>query len=140
MFSCFNPIPDDADYLTFAGLQCRGKITKVIDGDTVDLLLEVPNRRLLQRSASGSTWIKVRARLGGIDCYEKKTVQGKQATELMTTWYSEVKNVVWCSVGKPDKYGRTLVTLFPRVGAESFNDRILKAGLAVRYEGGKKML
>lgn len=85
----------------FKGHEGQAWITHVVDGDTVDLILQVQN-----------VWIGARARLFGIDAAEKKTTRGPAATAELQRLLRPEK--VWCQVHptKTDKYGRLLVTLF----------------------------
>lgn len=99
----------------------RGKVMRVLDGDTVEV---VPG---------GDPAKTLRVRLYGINCPEKYEPFGGKARSF-TEEAVLYKNVALITKGK-DKYGRTLAFLiFGRPGGYmSLNYELVKAGLAVMY-------
>lgn len=107
--------------LTMEGLRKKGKILKVIDGDTVDLVLE------------GETYRR-RCRLAGIDAPDNDRKEAKKsATQFLESLV--LGKIVSVACGKWDKYGRLLVTLY---NPQDVNQSMIEYGHAVPYDGGKK--
>ena len=107
--------------LTMEGVRKRGKILKVIDGDTVDLVLQGEKYRR-------------RCRLAGIDAPDNDRKEAKKsATEFLQSLILNRTLTVAC--GKWDKYGRLLVTLY---NPQNVNQTMIEHGHAVPYDGGKK--
>jgi micrococcal nuclease len=103
------------------------KIDKVIDGDTVDVFIDL----------GFSVWHKERIRLSGIDTAEKNTPLGKA---LKTFLIANLEGkMVRLQVSKPDKYGRYLGTVFLKDSAVSINDQLIKGNLAKPYGGDSKV-
>jgi len=99
------------------------KIDKVVDGDTVDVFIDL----------GFSVWHKERIRLSGIDTAEKNTPLGKA---LKTFLIANLEGkMVRLQVSKPDKYGRYLGTVFLKDSTISINDQLIKANLAKQYGG-----
>ena len=113
------------------GLTGKGKMVRVIDGDTAEVLLYVPLHSLTRPTKKGrgrghmqsaayvysegkdaGFFAKYKCRLWGIDAAEHNTAQGVKATELMTAKYAETKNIVYYRLGKYDKYGRLLIQMY----------------------------
>lgn len=118
------------------GVTGEGKVTRIIDGDTIELLVYVPLKEIGRLQPMGRRKIPLAAalvtasspsngasldegfftilkcRLDGVDFAEKNTLQGREGTRLMTELYAESKNYVHYIIGKQDKYGRYLVRLY----------------------------
>ena len=103
------------------------KIDKVVDGDTVDVFIDL----------GFSVWHKERIRLSGIDTAEKNTPLGKALKTFLIA--SLEGKMVRLQVSKPDKYGRYLGTVFLKDSAVSINDQLIKANLAKPYGGDSKV-
>lgn len=101
------------------------KIDKVVDGDTVDVFIDL----------GFSVWHKERIRLSGVDTAEKNTPLGKALKAYMKELLEG--KTVRLQVTKPDKYGRYLGKVF-LAGEESINDQLIKHGLAKPYGGDSK--
>jgi micrococcal nuclease len=104
------------------------KIDKVVDGDTVDVFIDLGFR----------VWHKERIRLSGIDTAEKNTPLGKA---LKTYMVSELEGkIIKLQVSKPDKYGRYLGKIYlTKDSIISINDQLIKSGLAKSYDGNSKV-
>jgi endonuclease YncB( thermonuclease family) len=103
---------------SLAGIEGEAKVLRVIDGDTI--VLED----------------KTKLRLSGIDCPEKGERwwdEGKLLAEEMLVG----KPIKYLPHG-PDKYGRTLATVF--VDGNDFGLLLVKKGLAKCYENSKTYL
>jgi micrococcal nuclease len=106
-------------------------VTRVVDGDTIDVIIDL----------GFSITFKTRMRLEGLDAMETNdkdpTVRemGLKAKKFLTDLLTG-KEVTLVS-HKPDKYGRYLATIY--LGGISVNLQLLKEGLAVSYNGGKKV-
>ena len=109
----------------------RLKLIKIIDGDTVDGMIDL----------GFDVWIKRRIRLNRIDTPETRTKdleekeRGIIAKERLTEILNE-KEIIIISHGR-DKYGRCLGELM--VEGNSVNQMLLDEGLALPYGGGKKL-
>lgn len=115
----------------------RGKVLKVIDGDTVDLMIDL----------GFSIHHKIRVRLYGVNTPESKTkdlaekelgLKAKAFTEDWLTRHSEV----WIQtvVDKNEKYGRVLAEIYSsndihNIQTACLNADIKQAGYAREYFG-----
>ena len=120
----------------------RGKLERVVDGDTIDALIDV----------GFDIWVKKRIRYKGIDTWESRTrnleekVKGlaakqrnKDLLEIVSSkpGYFRLKSY---GVGK---YGRVLGEIFiqDKDGLEMcINDMLITEGHAYVYNGGKKQI
>jgi len=106
-------------------------LDRVVDGDTVDVHIKLGFDVMLR---------KQRVRLAGIDTPESRTRDleekklGLEAKELLKEFCAD--GFVLHSMGR-GKYGRVLGVLYDQ-GGESINQKLIDAGLAVEYWGGKK--
>ena len=119
----------------------RGKLERVVDGDTIDALIDV----------GFDIWVKKRIRFSGLDAWESRTrnldekKKGLAAKERVKDLLNNVSSkpgyfrVKSHGVGK---YGRVLGQL--HVSDESsptmlnVNELLIKEGHAVEYHGGKR--
>ena len=118
----------------------RAKLVKVVDGDTIDALIDV----------GFDIWVKKRIRYKGIDTWESRTrdlaekekglaakARNKELLELVSnkSGYFRIK-----SYGT-GKYGRVLADLFiqdKEGNTININKQLIKEGHAYIYEGGTK--
>ena len=118
----------------------RGKLERVVDGDTIDALIDV----------GFDIWVKKRIRYKGIDTWESRTrnleekklglaakARNKELLEQVSSksGYFRLKSY---GVGK---YGRVLgeVFIMDSNGVQiNINDTLISEGHAYIYEGGKK--
>ena len=109
----------------------RGKLERVVDGDTVDALIDV----------GFDIWLKKRVRFKGIDAWEsrtrdldekKKGLQAKERLKELCVGRFKVK-----SLGK-GKYGRILGIPYDQNGSDICKT-LINEGHAVEYYGGKKL-
>lgn len=101
------------------------KIEKVIDGDTVDVFIDL----------GFNIWHKERIRLIGIDTAERSTPFGKATKQFLS---NNIENkMVKIEVFKPDKYGRYLGKIYLS-SEESINDQLVRQGIAKAYFGDSK--
>ena len=120
----------------------RGKLERVVDGDTIDALIDV----------GFDIWIKKRIRYSGIDTWESRTrdlaekAKGLEAKarnkELLMEVSSKAGYFSLKSFGV-GKYGRVLGEIFieDAEGKQyNINETLIKEGHAYVYEGGKKKL
>jgi len=118
----------------------RGKLDRVVDGDTIDALIDV----------GFDIWIKKRIRFQGIDAWESRTrnleekAKGLEAKARLIELLEKVSD-------KPGyfrirsfglgKYGRLLGEIFimDKDGNQiSINNKLIEEGHAYVYDGGKK--
>ena len=120
----------------------RGKLDRVIDGDTIDAMIDV----------GFDIWVKKRIRYKGIDTWESRTrnlaekAKGLEAKarnkELLETVSSKPGYFRLKSYGV-GKYGRVLGEIFIQdINGEQMciNDQLITEGHAYIYEGGKKQI
>ena len=118
----------------------RGKLDRVVDGDTIDALIDV----------GFDIWLKKRVRFQGIDAWESRTrnleekAKGLEAKARLIELLDKVSN-------KPGyfrirshglgKYGRLLGEIFIMDKDDnqiSINEKLIEEGHAYIYDGGKK--
>ena len=120
----------------------RGKLERVVDGDTVDALIDV----------GFDIWVKKRIRYKGLDAWESRTrnleekkkglaakERNKELLEKVSSkpGYFRIKSY---GVGK---YGRVLGEIFIEdIDGNQYNvnQKLIEEGHAYVYEGGKKKL
>ena len=120
----------------------RGKLERVVDGDTIDALIDV----------GFDIWIKKRIRYSGIDTWESRTrnleekAKGLEAKarnkELLMEISSKSGYFRLKSYGV-GKYGRVLGEIFieDKDGKQyNINETLISEGHAYVYEGGKKKM
>ena len=116
----------------------NARVIKVIDGDTIDLEIDL------------GFHVKVtkRARLSGIDTYEKNSrlvferELAAKATALLTNILEKKIVKIKTLIDKEDKYGRILVEVYANdldfENHNSVNIMLIQEGLALPYDGGNK--
>ena len=120
----------------------RGKLERVVDGDTIDALIDV----------GFDIWVKKRIRYSGIDTWESRTrdlaekAKGLEAKarnkELLMEVSSKSGYFRLKSFGV-GKYGRVLGEIYieDAEGKQyNINETLITEGHAYVYEGGKKKL
>jgi micrococcal nuclease len=103
------------------------EVIRVIDGDTVELNIDMGN----------NTFWRDKFRLAGINAPEKHKTD-KAAADAATAFLANAlqeENLFVNTYGK-DKYGRRLCRFFTVNG--NVNLRMIEAGHAVAYDGGKR--
>ncbi len=120
----------------------RAKLDRVVDGDTVDALIDV----------GFNIWFKKRIRFVGVDTWESRTrdleekKKGKLAAERTRQLLEEVSSKPGYFRIKSHglgKYGRVLGELFvmDKDGKQwNINKTLITEGHAYVYDGGKKKL
>ena len=126
----------------------RGKLLRVVDGDTIDALIDV----------GFDIWVKKRIRYKGIDTWESRT---RDLDEKAKGLLAKARNKELLEAGTfkivsygTGKFGRVLGEIFvspDAVGHEisenvdrssdglvSINDILIEEGHAYEYDGGKK--
>ena len=120
----------------------RGKLERVVDGDTIDALIDV----------GFDIWVKKRIRYKGIDTWESRTrdlaekAKGLEAKdrnkELLESVSAKPGYFRLKSYGV-GKYGRVLGEIFIMDKDENticINNQLITEGHAYVYDGGKKKL
>jgi endonuclease YncB( thermonuclease family) len=146
---------------SLSGLVGKGRVTRVIDGDTIEMLLYVPLNNLCRKRPSGRDKVArspihtktdvsqigfhtlVRCRLLGVDTAEKCTKLGKEAANYVEKLYATYNYRVFYRTYKFDKYGRLLVNLYrnEKMGdSDLLNSQIIRdiPHAAEKYNGGTK--
>ena len=120
----------------------RGNLERVVDGDTIDALIDV----------GFDIWVKKRIRYSGIDTWESRTrdleekAKGLEAKarnkELLMEVSSKPGYFRLKSFGV-GKYGRVLGEIYIQDSNKNticINNQLINEGHAYIYEGGKKKL
>jgi len=110
---------------SFGGLFTKGRVVRVIDGDTLDLVIFVPFSILsstregkvgalpTKGSEKGGFFTQVRVRMYGYDSAEKNTEAGLQAKQLFEEKIDSLGGIVWCQfIDANEKYDRSLAVLY----------------------------
>ena len=120
----------------------RGKLERVIDGDTIDALIDV----------GFDIWVKKRIRYKGIDTWEsrtrnleekKKGLEAKQRNKDLLEIVSSKPGFFRLKSYGVGKYGRVLGEIFIQDENENticINNQLITEGHAYVYEGGKKQV
>jgi micrococcal nuclease len=120
----------------------RAKLDRIIDGDTVDALIDV----------GFDIWFKKRIRFKGIDTWEsrtrnldekKKGLAAKKRLEELLLEVSSKPGFFRIKSYGLGKYGRVLGEIFimDEAGVQwNINDTLITEGHAYIYEGGKKKI
>lgn len=108
----------------------RAEVVRWVDGDTVDLLVDLGFTIL----------VATRFRLLGVNTPETNRIVSREAGKAATRFAEDlapVGSVVLVRSHKTGKYGRWLADIFPMEGGadplKSINDALLEAGHAVVY-------
>jgi len=134
-------------YFSLYGIKTRGTITRIVDGDTFDMAIQVNTRDMM--TINGKTPILTnnhtiftslyRCRLANMDAAEKKTDKGKLAIAYLTNICESQKYIFDCTLGKYDKYGRLLITIYTNDGLDISELMISHpSGFALPYDGKTK--
>ena len=118
----------------------RGKLERVVDGDTIDALIDV----------GFDIWVKKRIRYKGIDTWESRTrdlaekekgLQAKARNQELLMKVSSKSGYFRLKSHGVGKYGRVLGEIFieDTEGKQyNINETLISEGHAYVYEGGKK--
>lgn len=118
----------------------RGKLERVVDGDTIDALIDV----------GFDIWIKKRIRFSGIDTWEsrtrdleekKKGLAAKDRVIDLLTKVSSKPGLFRIKSEGVGKYGRVLgqIYIMDKDGNQwDINETLINEGQAYTYHGGKK--
>ena len=118
----------------------RAKLDRVVDGDTVDALIDV----------GFDIWFKKRIRFKGVDTWEsrtrnleekKKGLAAKARTKELLEKVSSKSGYFRIKSYGTGKYGRVLADLFiqdKEGNTININKQLIKEGHAYIYEGGTK--
>ena len=118
----------------------RGKLERVVDGDTIDALIDV----------GFDIWIKKRIRYSGIDTWESRTrdlaekakgLEAKARNKELLMEVSSKSGYFRLKSHGVGKYGRVLGEIFieDAEGKQyNINETLISEGHAYIYDGGKK--
>ena len=113
------------------------KVDNVVDGDTIDVLIDLGFDILFQS----------RVRLAGIDTPESRTKDlkekalGLESKEYLKKYLKDAKSVVIKTekMDSSEKYGRILGWVYINGDTESLNDKMINDGYAWGYMGDTKI-
>ena len=120
----------------------RGKLERVVDGDTIDALIDV----------GFNIWVKKRIRFMGVDTWESRTrnleekklgLAAKARTKELLEKVSSKSGYFRIKSHGVGKYGRVLAEIFimdDKGKQWNVNKTLITEGHAYVYEGGKKKL
>ncbi len=111
----------------------RAEVKKVIDGDTLDVLIDI----------GFNIHFSARIRLYGINTPESRTSNkeekklGLAAKEFTKKWVDDNQKVIYIKtvLDKNEKYGRVLAEVYNESKDNCLNKSIVNAGLAREYFG-----
>jgi micrococcal nuclease len=105
------------------------RLDKVVDGDTVDLLVDV----------GFNIHTRQRIRLLGVNCAEHGSIAGDDATAFTKAWLEQYGPdlVVRTVLDRKEKYGRVLGTIV--ASTHILNQDLIAGGHAVDYDGGRRL-
>ena len=118
----------------------RAKLDRVVDGDTVDALIDV----------GFDIWFKKRIRFKGVDTWESRTrnleekalgLKAKARTKELLEKVSSKSGYFRLKSHGVGKYGRVLGEIFIQDTNENticINNQLISEGHAYIYDGGKK--
>lgn len=119
-------------WFSFDGVKITGVCVRVVDGDTVYVVVDVP----------GFGHRRLKLRLDGIDTPElrSKLPNEKKLADLAKTQVIEMiqGKPVSIECGKFDNFGRVLAHVYEMNAETSVNQLLVKRGLALSYSGRKK--
>ena len=127
----------DAKWFNLDGYSGECFVEDVYDGDTVTIRLIFCKQVF-----------KTRCRLLGIDCAEIRTKNAEEKQHgLLAKKYLQdliLGKIIWIRIGKDDKYGRPLGTLYItksdfNKNINSVNNNMVVKGWAKVYDGKKKI-
>lgn len=107
-----------------------GRVTKVVDGDTIDVQLQSHDSRISEDT--------IRVRLADLDSPEMSTPQGPPAKDYTTKWLQSaaVSLDLDDKTGK-DPYGRWVAVIYlqkPDGSLQNFNRMLVEAGQACTWD------
>jgi micrococcal nuclease len=113
------------------------KVENVVDGDTIDVLIDLGFDILFQS----------RVRLAGIDTPESRTrdlkekALGLESKEYLKKYLKDAKSVVIKTekMNSTEKFGRILGWIYVNGDTESLNDKMINDGYAWGYMGDTKV-
>jgi|TARA_R110001583_G_scaffold53849_1_gene165602 micrococcal nuclease len=120
----------------------RGKLDRVVDGDTIDAMIDV----------GFDIWVKKRIRYKGIDTWESRTrdlaekalgLKAKERNKELLEKVSSKSGYFRLKSYGVGKYGRVLGEIFIEdvEGVQyNINETLIAEGHAYVYDGGKKKL
>lgn len=107
----------------------RATVIRVIDGDTVDLRVDL----------GFDAALNMRVRLTGLDAPERGKSGGTEATAWLTEKLkTRAEIIIKTSKDSREKYGRYLAEIYLLGDAVSVNRQMIEAGHASPYDGGKR--
>lgn len=104
--------------------QYRCKPHRVVDGDTVDLDVDL----------GFHLTVRIRVRLAGIDTPERGQAGFKEASAFVASWIADVQDGdLVVQTEKTGKYGRWLGVITTTYSDQSLNRALVEAGLAKEF-------
>lgn len=130
---------NDIPLFTFDGINCRAKVVDIYDGDTFKLCMHY-NKKIIKINCRAmgydSSEMKPKLNIINRDAHIKKAKEDKQ---YLIDLLKQTNYLVYVRCYRFDKYGRVLVTLYPKKSSKkSINDIMIETGHGVPYYGGKK--
>lgn len=131
---------ENTPYFTYEDIRTIVKVVRVIDGDTIDIVMKrAPEHKIY----------KYRVRLHGIDTPESRPPRDRadreaemaaaaKAKAALAEKIKEVNHYVTIHFHHFDKYGRILGTIYGQNGV-NLNQWMIKQHYAVPYDGKTKM-
>jgi endonuclease YncB( thermonuclease family) len=123
-------------FISAYGIIYPAELIGVVDGDTYIMQVRLSPQNIFYIGS---------VRLDGVDTPEstwrakcvKEQRLGKKATQFAKKWFTKHGRYVKVLSSKREKYGRMMGKIETYAGV-SLGDDLIKAGLAIKYDGGKK--
>lgn len=107
----------------------RATLIRIVDGDTVDVRVDL----------GCDINISMKVRLSGIDAPERNTEPGRAAIEWISKKIPMRADLMVKTIkDRKEKYGRYLADIFLVGDDVSINQKMIEAGHARVYDGGKR--
>lgn len=126
------------EYFTFNNLKVKGKIIKVIDGETIEILLGIPfsdllkSKHIYSKDTHSFIFIKKLCKLKGIKSANFNTQQGQACIYLLHKYFESLNNIVYVKMYDSDK-----IELFSDKGYKNLiNTKLSKINISEFAENG----
>ena len=139
----------DIPVFTFSGLSTSGKVVRVIDGDTVHVVVNYhgDHIRLVcrlngidtpEKTKTPEPAIKARNRLVQLCTNVDLPIEDLPPAKILSKKIDSNSKVLKVDFCGKEKYGRELIKLYDPVTNLCINDVLVAEGFAKEYHGGQK--
>lgn len=141
---------DNIDYMNYAGLFLKCRVVKIIDGDTISVIANIPiveisalrdgkTGFMTTNNTSGNFFTRIKCRMYGYDAPEKNTEDGKKCKFFLEEKIKSCNDIIWVLFSTIDKYGRSLILAYSdQEMKHSINIFMISSNMIKPYLGGTK--